>query len=45
MGGRRQHTTGRALAASVGWIIALLASYWLITGWENVPRIIASALA
>ncbi len=46
MGGRRQQSyNGRAFAISVGWILALLASYWLISDWQAVPRLITSALA
>jgi hypothetical protein len=46
MGSRRQQSyNGRALAISVGWIIALLACYWVITDWQAVPRLITSTLA
>lgn len=46
MGGRRQQTySARAFAVSVGWILALLACYWLISDWQAVPRLIDSALA
>lgn len=46
MGGRRRETySGKAFAISVGWILLLLACYWLISDWQAVPRLINSALA
>ncbi len=46
MGGRRQQPyTARAFAVSVGWILALLGSYWLIADWQAVPRLFDTALA
>ncbi len=46
MGGRRRETyNARALAVSVGWIIALLVCYWVLSDWQAVPRLFSSTLA
>ncbi len=45
MGGRRQQSyNARAFMVSVGWILALLACYWLISDWQAVPRLFTTAL-
>ena len=34
----------RAFAGPVLWILLLLASYWLIADWQEVPQLIASTI-
>ncbi len=46
MGGRRRESYSiRAFAVSVGWIIALLVSYWVLSDWQAVPRLFSSTIA
>jgi hypothetical protein len=35
----------RAFFVPLGWILALLASYWLITDWQSVPALISATFA
>ncbi len=42
---RKQARGGRALAGPVVGIIILLACYWLLAGWHQVPVIIDFARA
>ncbi len=35
----------RAFFVPVAWIVALLASYWLLADWQSVPVLISEALA
>ena len=35
----------RAFLVPVAWIVALLASYWLVVDWQSVPALINEAFA
>ena len=35
----------RAFLVPVAWIVALLASYWLLMDWQSVPALMSEALA
>jgi len=35
----------RAFFVPVAWIVALLASYWVIVDWQAVPAMFSQALA
>lgn len=35
----------RAYLGPLAWIVALLASYWLLVDWQSVPTLISEALA
>ena len=35
----------RAFLVPVAWIVALLASYWVLVDWQSVPVLISDALA
>jgi hypothetical protein len=42
---RKDEVSGRTFAAPLLWIIVLLAGYWLLADWQDVPQLIASAVA
>jgi len=42
---RRETRGGKAFAIPLFGVIFLLASYWLLADWQNVPAIISSALS
>ncbi len=42
---RKEARGGRAFAAPLFGVALLIAFYWLLTDWQNVPDIISSALA
>jgi hypothetical protein len=44
-GSRREMRGGRAFAVPLFGIFVLLASYWLLADWQQVPMIIGSALS
>jgi hypothetical protein len=35
----------RAFLVPVAWIVALLASYWLLVDWQSVPALVSAAFA
>ena len=35
----------RAFLVPVAWIVALLASYWLLVDWQSVPTLVSEAFA
>ncbi len=35
----------RAFFVPVAWIVALLASYWLLVDWQSVPALFSAAVA
>ncbi|HTB42055.1 MAG TPA: hypothetical protein VK741_00420 [Acetobacteraceae bacterium] len=35
----------RAFFVPVAWIVALLASYWVLVDWQTVPMLISEAFA
>lgn len=35
----------RAFLAPVAWIVALIASYWLLADWQTLPGLVSSAIA
>jgi hypothetical protein len=39
---KKDDLSGRGFAAPVLWILVLLAGYWLIADWQEVPRLISS---
>lgn len=48
--GRRHETpigspSRRAFLVPVAWIVALLASYWLLVDWQSVPALVSAAIA
>ena len=43
-GSRKAEHHGRAFAIPVMWILVLLLSYWLVSDWQAVPRLITGAL-
>ncbi len=42
---RKAEYSGRTFAVPMVLILALLVSYWLLTDWHTLPRLIDSALA
>jgi hypothetical protein len=42
---RRETRGGRAFAVPLFGIVALLAFYWLLADWQQVPIIVGSALS
>lgn len=42
---RKDEFSGRAFAMPVLWIIVLLAGYWLISDWQELPQIFSATLA
>jgi hypothetical protein len=42
---RRETRGGRAFAFPLFGIVVLLAAYWLIADWQEVPGIVNAALA
>ncbi len=35
----------RAFFVPVAWIVALLASYWLLVDWHSVPALVSATFA
>ncbi len=35
----------RAFVVPLAWIVALLASYWVIVDWQSLPTLISEAFA
>ena len=35
----------RAFLAPLLWIAGLLASYWVISGWQSLPSLVSATLA
>ncbi|HET8995729.1 MAG TPA: hypothetical protein VFN42_03595 [Acetobacteraceae bacterium] len=35
----------RAFVVPVAWIVALVASYWLIADWQTLPGLVSNAIA
>jgi hypothetical protein len=42
---KKDELSGRAFAVPVLWIIVLLAGYWLISDWQELPQILSDTLA
>jgi hypothetical protein len=42
---RREVRGGRAFAVPVFGIVVLLAFYWILTDWQEMPRLIDSAIS
>ena len=42
---KKDEVSGRAFAMPVVWILALLASYWLISDWQDLPQLISATFA
>ncbi|HXT80508.1 MAG TPA: hypothetical protein VN702_13155 [Acetobacteraceae bacterium] len=43
-GSRKAEHPGRAIAIPVMWILVLLVSYWLMSDWQALPRLLSSAI-
>jgi hypothetical protein len=42
---RKETRGGRAFAMPLFGVVLLLASYWLLADWQNVPAMISSVLS
>jgi hypothetical protein len=41
---KKDELSGRAFAMPVLWILVLLAGYWVISDWQELPQIISATL-
>lgn len=37
--------TARTYLMPLAWIVALVASYWVLADWQSLPELISSAIA